>query len=96
MCRLTLQLCGLVTLYSICRNSLLSHFPDHTATLLQITDDPQYAWVARGVLDYMMRDMTHPEGGIFSAEVLAAPGSAACAEGLQHVVEGCASLLMRM
>jgi uncharacterized protein YyaL (SSP411 family) len=34
----------------------------------QVTDDPQYSWVARGVLDYMMRDMTHPEGGIFSAE----------------------------
>lgn len=36
---------------------------------MQITDDPQYAWVARGILDYVMRDMTHPEGGIFSAEV---------------------------
>lgn len=34
----------------------------------QITGDLQYAWVARGILDYLVRDMTHPEGGIFSAE----------------------------
>jgi hypothetical protein len=46
---------------------------------LQITDDPQYAWVARGILDYVMRDMTHPEGGIFSAEVPVVPDAAVCA-----------------
>lgn len=34
-----------------------------------LTGDRQYAEVARGVLDYLMRDMTHPLGGIFSAEV---------------------------
>lgn len=85
MCRLTLRLCGLITPCSIRRNSLLSHSSDHTAALPQITDDPQYAWVARGVLDYMMRDMTHPEGGIFSAEVPAAPSCAGCTQGLQHV-----------
>ena len=49
--------------------------------------DPQYAWVARGVLDYMIRDMTHPEGGIFSAEVPVLPRCAGCADGLQHVIQ---------
>ena len=34
-----------------------------------LTGDRQFAEVARGVLDYLMRDMTHPQGGIFSAEV---------------------------
>ena len=34
-----------------------------------LTGDRQYAEVARGVLDYLMRDMTHRQGGIFSAEV---------------------------
>lgn len=34
-----------------------------------LTGDRQHAEVARGVLDYLMRDMTHPQGGIFSAEV---------------------------
>lgn len=33
-----------------------------------LTGHRQYAEVARGVLDYLMRDMTHPKGGIFSAE----------------------------
>jgi uncharacterized protein YyaL (SSP411 family) len=28
-----------------------------------------YAQVVRGVLDYLRRDMTHPEGGLYSAEV---------------------------
>jgi hypothetical protein len=32
--------------------------------------DPRvYSTVVRGVLDYMRRDMTHPEGGLYSAEV---------------------------
>ena len=35
----------------------------------QATGDRHYAQVARGVLDYLRRDMTHPEGGLFSAEV---------------------------
>ncbi|MEW5301111.1 MAG: hypothetical protein WDW36_003991 [Sanguina aurantia] len=34
----------------------------------QATGDEQYAQVARGVLDYMRRGMTHPEGGLFCAE----------------------------
>lgn len=34
-----------------------------------LTGDHQFAQVARGILDYLRRDMTHPKGGIFSAEV---------------------------
>jgi hypothetical protein len=36
--------------------------------LFQITKEPLYASVAREVLDYVMRDMTHPDGGFYSAE----------------------------
>lgn len=32
------------------------------------TKDITYSYVARDVLDYLIRDMTHPEGGIYSAE----------------------------
>ena len=31
--------------------------------------DAQFARSARDILDYMRRDMTHPDGGLFSAEV---------------------------
>lgn len=34
----------------------------------QITHESFYAEVARAVLDYVLRDMTHPEGGFYSAE----------------------------
>ena len=34
----------------------------------QATGDPQYAETARGIFDYVLRDMTGPEGGFFSAE----------------------------
>src|SRR3984885_2241907 len=34
----------------------------------QITNDPFYAKIARSTLDYVLRDMTHPEGGFYSAE----------------------------
>jgi uncharacterized protein YyaL (SSP411 family) len=34
----------------------------------QITRDPQYADIARRTLDYVLRDMTDPEGGFYSAE----------------------------
>ncbi len=34
----------------------------------QITRENFYAEVAREVLDYVLRDMTHPEGGFYSAE----------------------------
>jgi len=34
----------------------------------QITHDPFYAGIARSTLDYVLRDMTHPEGSFYSAE----------------------------
>jgi len=34
----------------------------------QITHDPFYAGIARATLDYVLRDMTHPDGGFYSAE----------------------------
>jgi uncharacterized protein YyaL (SSP411 family) len=34
----------------------------------QITHDPTFASVARDVLDYVLRDMTSPNGGFYSAE----------------------------
>lgn len=34
-----------------------------------LTGKASYARVTRGILDYLRRDMTHPDGGIFSAEV---------------------------
>jgi uncharacterized protein YyaL (SSP411 family) len=34
----------------------------------QITHDPYFAQIARTVLDYVLRDMTAPEGGFYSAE----------------------------
>jgi len=34
----------------------------------QTTHDPFYAKIARSTLDYVLRDMTHPEGGFYSAE----------------------------
>jgi uncharacterized protein YyaL (SSP411 family) len=35
----------------------------------QLTGDRSLAFIARGVLDYLRRDMTSKEGGLFSAEV---------------------------
>ena len=34
----------------------------------QITHDPFYAGIARATLDYVLREMTHPDGGFYSAE----------------------------
>jgi uncharacterized protein len=34
----------------------------------QITHDPFYATIARSTLDYVLRDMTDPDGGFYSAE----------------------------
>jgi uncharacterized protein YyaL (SSP411 family) len=34
----------------------------------QVCGDPRYAAVARGILDYVLRDMTDPGGGFYSAE----------------------------
>lgn len=50
----------------------------------QLTGDPQYARVVRAVLDYLRRDMTHPEGGLFSAEV-----GGWCRLGKRGIVKAC-------
>ncbi len=34
----------------------------------QITREPLYADVARGIFEYVLRDLAHPEGGFYSAE----------------------------
>ncbi|MBV9399940.1 MAG: thioredoxin domain-containing protein [Bryobacterales bacterium] len=34
----------------------------------QITHDPQYAETARDIFEYVLRDLSHPEGGFYSAE----------------------------
>lgn len=40
------------------------------STADEVLYDPRaYATVVRGVLDYLRRDMTHPDGGLYSAEV---------------------------
>jgi len=46
----------------------------------QITQDRQYAAVARDILDYVARDMTAKEGGFFSAEDADSPVVAAVAD----------------
>ncbi|CAA9262881.1 MAG: Uncharacterized protein YyaL [uncultured Chthoniobacterales bacterium] len=38
------------------------------ADAFQITRDPLFEEVTRGILDYVLRDMTSPEGGFYSAE----------------------------
>jgi uncharacterized protein YyaL (SSP411 family) len=34
----------------------------------QVTGNPEHARIARETLDYVLRDMTHPDGGFYSAE----------------------------
>ena len=34
----------------------------------QATGDERHAWLARDILDYVLRDLAHPAGGFFSAE----------------------------
>jgi uncharacterized protein YyaL (SSP411 family) len=54
----------------------------------QITKDPFFVATVRSTLDYVLRDLTHPEGGFFCAEdadSLLAPGSSAHAEGAFYV-----------
>ncbi len=46
-------------------NALLA---DAYTQLWQVTQKPLYQTVAQEVLDYVLRDMTHPEGGFYSAE----------------------------
>lgn len=58
----------------------------------RLADPRVYATVVRGVLDYMRRDMTHPQGGLYSAEVRAATlaGMVAIVYHVLHVVSLCA------
>ena len=34
----------------------------------QATGDERFAWAARGLFEYVLRDLAHPEGGFYSAE----------------------------
>ena len=64
--------------YSTDRVWLLPHFEkmlyDQAMAVMayveahQITGDAFYSRVAREILDYVLRDMTHPDGGFYSAE----------------------------
>jgi uncharacterized protein len=64
--------------YSVDRHWRISHFEKmlyDQAQLVnsyldawQITHDKFFANVARDILEYILRDMTHPDGGFFSAE----------------------------
>lgn len=64
--------------YSTDRRWLVPHFEkmlyDNALLIIayleayQVTDRPRYARIAREVLEYVLRDMTSPEGGFFSAE----------------------------
>jgi len=54
----------------------------------QATGVEVYAWVARGIFDYVARELTHPRGGFYSAEdadSLLAAGDPAHAEGAFYV-----------
>src|SRR6266487_4604951 len=54
----------------------------------QITHDRQYESVARGVLDYVARDMTSKEGGFFSAEDADSPVAEIGDPGHRKTAEG--------
>jgi uncharacterized protein YyaL (SSP411 family) len=64
--------------YSVDEQWIVSHFEkmlyDQAQLVIsylemfQITRDEYYASIARSTLDYVLRDMMHPEGGFFAAE----------------------------
>ena len=72
------QLGGGFARYSVDAEWLVPHFEKmlyDNAQLAQLyldayllTSEQKYATVVRDILDYVLRDMTHPEGGFFSAE----------------------------
>src|SRR3981081_3295814 len=74
------QLGGGFARYSVDAEWLVPHFEKMLYDLPQLLplyvdahllspDSPgRYAEVARDILDYVLRDMTHPEGGFYSAE----------------------------
>jgi uncharacterized protein len=72
------QLGGGFARYSVDAEWLVPHFEKmlyDNAQLVQlyldaflVSGDNRHAEVARDILDYILRDMTHPEGGFYSAE----------------------------
>ena len=72
------QLGGGFARYSVDAHWLVPHFEKmlyDNAQLAQlyldaylISGEPHHAEVVRDILDYVLRDMTHPEGGFYSAE----------------------------
>ena len=46
-------------------NALLARLYTHA---YQATHNPSYARVAQGILDYVLREMRHPDGGFYSAQ----------------------------
>ncbi|MEI7728997.1 MAG: thioredoxin domain-containing protein [Verrucomicrobiota bacterium] len=72
------QLGGGFARYSVDQEWLVPHFEKmlyDNAQLLDlyldaylISNEPKFATVARGIVAYLLRDMTHPDGGFFSAE----------------------------
>ena len=72
------QLGGGFARYSVDAEWLVPHFEKmlyDNAQLAQlyldaylVSGEARYAEVARDILDYVLRDMTHPEGGFYSAE----------------------------
>jgi uncharacterized protein YyaL (SSP411 family) len=72
------QLGGGFHRYSVDQNWFVPHFEkmlyDQAQLAIsyleayQITGDAQYADVARDIFTYVLRDLTHPEGGFYSAE----------------------------
>ena len=64
--------------YSVDRQWLVPHFEKmlyDQALLLRVythaavtTGEPRFERVARSIVDYVLRDLTHPDGGFFSAE----------------------------
>jgi uncharacterized protein YyaL (SSP411 family) len=72
------QLGGGFARYSVDAQWLVPHFEKMLYDNAQLTQlyldahlvsgDARYAEVARDILDYVLRDMTHPDGGFYSAE----------------------------
>ena len=72
------QLGGGFARYSVDAEWLVPHFEKmlyDNAQLAQlyldaclVSGEARYAEVARDILDYVLRDMTHPDGGFYSAE----------------------------
>jgi len=72
------QLGGGFARYSVDAQWLVPHFEKMLSDNAQLADLYLDAWlvsgqarhaaVARGILDYVLRDMTHPQGGFYSAE----------------------------